>query len=153
MCQIKVDNLLKVQEILSDIADHTQKFSLVATRYDQTEGYIDVEYHREALVSLQNEVLGAVNPLRDGLRDNDKARLADATGAIRENLETYGYRGVGESFRPHITFTRFADNKIVDTSELPPVGDFNGAFDKLGLFEMGDNGTCVRKIVEFPLTT
>lgn len=152
MCQIKIDDLGLVREQIAAIAAQTPVLTLAAKKYDQPDGYIDIEYDREALADLQMKVVGAINPIRDGLRDNDKARLPEATSLIRENLENYGYRGVGELFRPHITFTRFADNKVIDTTEFPPVSNFDGVFDRLGLFEMGDDGTCVRKIAEFPLS-
>jgi len=97
------------------------------------------------------DVISAINPIRDGLRENDKARLMSATGELRENLEKYGYRGVGELFRPHMTFTRFANGRAIDVSSLPDSHEFSGEFLTLGLFEMGDNGTCVRKIAEYKL--
>jgi hypothetical protein len=50
-----------------------------------------------------------------------------------------------------MTFTRFTNGKAIDVSNLPKPDEFSGSFIKLGLFEMGDNGTCVRKIAEFAL--
>lgn len=152
MTQLKVDDLEKAKEILASIAANTSLLDLTATRYDQAEGYIDADYARiDLLNQLQMTVVEAINPIRDGLRENDKARLLTTTGKVRENLEKYGYRGVGELFRPHMTFTRFADGQAIDTSVLPRPSEFSGQFIKLGLFEMGDNGTCIRKIADFNL--
>lgn len=152
MAQLKVDDLDRVKSILSGIANSTPQLSLTATRYDQAEGYIDVEYARtEAIDRLQMAVVEAINPIRDGMRIKDKARMLTTIGKVRENLDKYGYRGVGELFRPHISLTRFADGQPIDTAALPEPAEFSGAFIKLGLFEMGDNGTCVRKIADFSL--
>jgi hypothetical protein len=152
MVQLRVADLDKVEDILANIAAGTPKLDCVAIRYDQAEGYIDAEYVRaEWLGQLQMTVVEAINPLRDGMREKDKARMLTTSGKARENLEKYGYRGIGDLFRPHITFTRFADNEPIDTSTLPQPNEFSGQFVKLGLFEMGDNGTCVRKIAKLGL--
>lgn len=152
MTQLKVDDLDKVKAILASIASSTPRLNLSSGRYVQEEGYIDADYTRtEQVDRLQMAVVEAINPIRDGIREKDKARMLTTTGKVRENLEKYGYRGVGELFRPHISFTRFADGQPIDTTGLPGPAEFSGAFLQLGLFEMGDNGTCVRKIAEFNL--
>ncbi|MGD8373524.1 MAG: DUF1045 domain-containing protein [Candidatus Woesebacteria bacterium] len=152
MTQLKTEDLDKAKEIIAGIAAKTPVFNLVATRYVQEEGYIDPDYERtDELADLQMKVVNAINPIRDGMRAKDIARLPETTGIVRENLEKYGYRGVGELFRPHMTLARFAVGKKIDTSVLPPASELSGQFIKLGLFEMGDNGTCVRKIAEFEL--
>jgi hypothetical protein len=152
MTQLKEADLASVKAILSDIAASTQPFDLAATRYGQTDGYIDADYTRTAVLDrLQMAVVETINPIRDGMREKDTARMREATGKVRENLEQYGYRGVGELFRPHMTLTRFADEKIIDTDSLPEPNEFSGRFVSLGLFEMGDNGTCARKIADFKL--
>lgn len=154
MTQIKVADLDKVKELLSSIAAGIPQLDLIASGYYQAEGYIDPNYTRtKTLDQLQMTVVNAINPIRDGMREKDKARLASTSGKIRENLEKYGYRGVGDLFRPHMTLTRFADGQPIDESSLPDIHRFDGKFIKLGLFEMGDNGTCVRKIADFKLGT
>jgi len=117
-------------------------------------GYIDAGYDRIAsLDDLQMTVLDAINPIRDGMREKDKPRLEIAIGKKREYFELYGYPNVRELFRPHLTLTRFLSERPIDASDLPSSEDFSGTFPKLGLFEMGDNGTCVRKIAEFDFKT
>ncbi len=150
MTQLKNMDIEEVIRLLTTIAATAPSFNLIADTYFQKEGYIDANYVQTTeLDALQMMVINAINPIRDGMRDKDKARLPLAEGLARKNLEQYGYRGVGELFRPHMTLTRFVSSAEIDTSTLPPVGDFSGQFSKLGLFEMGANGTCVRKIVEF----
>lgn len=152
MTQLRVVDLDKVSSILTDIAASTPQLDLVATRYDHAEGYIDAEYARtEVLDSLQMTVVEAINPIRDGMREKDKARTLTTTGKARENLEKYGYLSIGELFRPHVTLTRFADGQPIDADMLPEPNKFSGRFVKLGLFEMGNNGTCIRKIAEFSM--
>ncbi|HEY5695507.1 MAG TPA: DUF1045 domain-containing protein [Candidatus Saccharimonadales bacterium] len=152
MTQLKIEDLDKAKELLAAIAATAPALDMAATGYFQAEGYLDPDYERtDQLARLQMDVVNAINPIRDGMRVKDKARMLEATGLVRENLEKYGYRGVGELFRPHMTLARFADGKEIDTSILPAPGEFSGRFVKLGLFEMGDNGTCARRIAEFGL--
>jgi hypothetical protein len=152
MTQLKLEDLDKVKELLAAIAAVTPALDMTATGYFQAEGYLDPDYERtDQLARLQMDVVNAINPIRDGMRVKDRARMLEATGLVRENLEKYGYRGVGELFRPHMTLARFTDGKKIDTSILPSSQSFSGRFVKLGMFEMGDNGTCARKIAEFDL--
>lgn len=152
MTQLKEDDLNKVMNILQEIAHGTTSLTVTASKFKQAHGYISLSYSRTAaLDSIQSRVVDAINPIRDGLRRKDIERLATATGMERTNLEQYGYRSVGELFDPHITFTRLKSSEFVDSSCLENEQQFNGSFTKLGLFEMGDNGTCVRKIAEFNL--
>jgi diphthamide synthase subunit DPH2 len=89
MTQLKVADLDRVKSILADIAATTSPLNLIATRYDQAEGYIDADYARtETLDRLQMAVVDAINPIRDGLRENDKARLLTTTGKVHETSKS-----------------------------------------------------------------
>ena len=152
MVQLDMDKINEIKELLLDVAANTSKITLTPKEYHQDWGYVDVEYGREAKSdALQMNVVRALNPIRDGLRQKDIDRLPEATGIERENILTYGYRSVGEKFAPHITITRFADRKDIDLTALPDLSMFKATFSKIGIFEMGENGTCVRKIAEFSL--
>lgn len=115
-------------------------------------GYVDIAYSRNDEVdSLQEKTIEIFNALRFGMRESDKKKMADATGVKLENLQKYGYPAVGELFRPHITLTKFPTEIEPDLSVLPDPAVFDGMFTRIGLFEMGPNGTCIRKIAEFSL--
>ena len=151
MLQLKEDDLENVKSLLAGSAGKTSALNLKASKYEQKEAYVDVEYVRnEQTDSLQREVVAALNSVRDGMRDKDKARMLEATGLALENFQNYSYKYVGELFRPHITFTRFSETQPEAEGLLPELSTFDGSFTKLGLFEMGDNGTCVRKIAKLP---
>lgn len=101
---------------------------------------------------LQDRIVKTFNNLRADMRESDKQKMTDATGLKLENLQKYGYPSIGELFRPHITLTKFPVDIEPDLSILTPATDFTGEFTRLGLFEMGPNGTCIRKIAEFQLS-
>lgn len=158
MFQLDVADQEKVEEILSEIASQTPVISGKATRYYLGEGhgigYIDPEYEaNDQLHAIQQQVIEAVNPVRDGMREKDKARMQEATGLKLENFQKYGYPAIGELFRPHMTLTRLREHRPEVLELLPDIATFNGTFDKIGLFEMGDNGTCIRLIKSFDLAS
>jgi hypothetical protein len=117
-------------------------------------GYVDIAYARnEATDSLQMHAITTFNSLRAGMRESDRNKMSDATGFKLENLQKYGYPAIGELFRPHVTLTKFPVEIEPDLSALPAPTLFSGMFTRIGLFEMGPNGTCIRKIAEFNLTS
>lgn len=116
-------------------------------------GYVDVSFARNKQADLlQDRIVKTFNDLRADMRESDKQKMTDATGLKLENLQKYGYPSIGELFRPHITLTKFPAEIEPDLSTLVPATEFTGEFDRLGLFEMGPNGTCIRKIAEFELS-
>jgi len=155
--QMGIANLAKCTDVLKKLAEaySAQELTQAGYYYQDSgggKGYFDIALSRNPDVDhLQQAVLDAINPLRAGMRDSDKAKMAEATGAKLENLQKYGYPSAGESFRPHITLTRFPLETEPDTSPLPLPAVFVGKFTKIGLFEMGSNGTCIRKIAAFDL--
>lgn len=156
MCQVAVDDLPKIEQTLQQVAATVGIFELSAVRYSLGQGfavgYVDPEYIvTDELRSAQEAVIAAINPLRAGMRESDIAKMKDASGVKLENLQKYGFPSVGELFRPHMTLTRLKENQPEALDVLPDVATFSGTFNRLGLFEMGLNGTCVRSIAEFPL--
>ena len=90
MLQLKDSDLPRAKKIIAGVADQTDKFMLQAIKYYQTHNFFDCEYQKtEALSKLQNSVIGLLNPVRDGMRDKDKERMAEATGVALENFKRY----------------------------------------------------------------
>lgn len=120
------------------------------SQYQQ--GYFHISFMQsDQLNELQMACIETFNPLRAGMRESDIHKLPDASGLKRDYLLKYAYSSIGEFFNPHITLTRFLPDIQPDTSLLPNPKAFDGVFTKLGLFELGENGTCTRKIAEFNL--
>lgn len=152
MLQLKTSDLEQVKASLSKIAKQNKKMNLAAKRYYQAQAFIDVEYQRnEQIDNLQNTIVTALNPIRDGMREKDNTRMLEATGLAYDNFEQFGYKYVGHLFRPHITFTRFQEEQPYAEKTLPDLSQFDGTFTRIGLFEMGDDGTCIREIGSWEL--
>lgn len=102
--------------------------------------------------TLQAHVLQAVQTLRAGNLPGYEQKLRNASGVKKDNLTAYGYDAIGELFRPHITLTRLTNTTELPADLLPPVAEFSGTFTALALYEMGQNGTCVKQVFTADLT-
>lgn len=157
MFQLEEADLENVEALLSEITKQTQAVSATATKYSLGQGfgvgYVDSEYKvTDELTELQNVVVDAINPVRAGMRESDIAKMQDATGLKLENLQKYGYPAISSLFRPHTTLTRLKEHKPEVLNLLPnDVDNFSGMFDRMGLFEMSSNGTCIRQIAIWDL--
>lgn len=152
MLQLKIADYGKVKELVGNISRSYKPFHLTAYKYDQNKGFIDAEYEKTTeLIQLQEQIIDALNPIRDGMREKDIQRMQEASGIKRKYFEEYGYPNVGELFRPHLTITRFTDEELKNTARLPSPNVFSGVYDKVGFFESGENGTCIRLIADFSL--
>lgn len=152
MFQLNEAGIANVKDALANISKNLGAINATATNYclggGFSVGYVDVEYEvSDKLRSLQNNVIKAINPLRSGMRESDIKKMQDATGLKLENLQKYGYPSIGDLFRPHITLTRTKEHTPQALDLLPSnIEDFNGIFDRIGLFGMGTNGTCISQI-------
>jgi hypothetical protein len=82
--------------------------------------------------------------MRDGIIEKDREHILEAVGLAKSNYDMYGYKYVGELFKPHITLTRFENEVPADESVLPEPSLFSGRFAKIALCELGISNTCVR---------
>lgn len=152
MVRLRERNIETAADALRDLAATHKPFSLHVAHYGQERGYVVVDYDTPpTLHSLQQVVLGAVNPIRDGIMEKDWVRALEATGLAKQNYDTYGYKYVGDLFKPHITLTRFENEDPIDETALPEPSTFDGQFTRLALCELGISNTCVRILADFPL--
>ena len=152
--RFKPADLPNVEASLRRIAHSAKAVPAQATDYTFSHKYAVVDYRMTpAMVELQNAAVAALNPLRDGMPLSEQENMREATDPhVIANFETYGYKYVGNFFRPHVTLTRFENEHQLEDYALPPVTNFDGEFVGIGLFQLGPHSTCVRKIAEFPFT-
>jgi hypothetical protein len=155
MLLVKQDDLAKSVQLLEEIAGRTPPMSLRAAMYAGTHNYVNVSYEAASdVVDLQQGVLDALNPLRDGIRPNELARLAATDLEEQAHVQKYGYVAIGSLFKPHITFTKFSETQQRPdvASILPEPTEFSGLFSRIGLFELGPYATCVEPVEIFDLS-
>lgn len=151
MDECKVSEL---STLVGDIAAEHAEFGMLSTCFYQSHGYIFIDYMAtEEIVNLQSRVLEGANLLREkGLTKEMQQKIQLSSGIECQNLETYGYEYIGELFRPHITFTKLKIDSVPNIdSILPDKKSFSGIFNKIGIFELGKYGTCIKPIATFKL--
>lgn len=155
MFQMDVANQEKCIAALQQIATNNNVQNLKQEGYSYQDsgrykGYVDISFVKnKAINSLQQQVVTALSSLRGAMREKDKQKMIDATGLELEYLQKYGYAGIGDLFRPHLTFTKFPTEIEPDLTPLTSPTNFTGEFTRLGLVEVGPHGTSIRKIAEF----
>lgn len=148
MLMLEADAVDETLLRIKHIAQECTKFALRATRYNTSFGYFDVEYEKPSeLTLLQQQVLEALNPLRSGMYAKDGERLRHAQGERKHNLETYGWASIGSFFRPHLTITKYSEDRI----DIPHVEiqQFSGDYPSIALVEMAEFGTARALVSRF----
>jgi 2'-5' RNA ligase len=153
MLELPLKNISKVKKILEEIAKRAKPFKMESLKYrHEKHGFLDIYYRRPAeLKKFQTEIVEAINPLRRGMmRKKDLARLLDLNKNEQKNLKKYGFRSVGSEYHPHLTLTRLKRyDKTVISGLKPP--KFSFEVKRIGLFYLGDNGTCRQPVKRFDL--
>ncbi|HEX6446281.1 MAG TPA: hypothetical protein VF053_14395 [Streptosporangiales bacterium] len=157
MANIREEDLGAAKTALAELGRRTPGLSLTAREHRANEhGMVEVFYEKTpGITRLQEDVIAAVNPLRDGLRELDPVgrsiaeRMRQATGELADNFNTTGYDEVGGYFKPHITYARLSPGNRGQQPGAPDLTEFDGRFERLGLFRMGEDGRCVEKLGEW----
>jgi hypothetical protein len=157
MFNLDQSGLLKVEKLIKDITKGTKAIKANSSGYSLTKGpgagYVFISYAASIeLKNLQEKIIGAINPIRSAMNESEIVKMQNAEGIKLDNFQKYGYPYVGGLFKPHLTLTRLREYNP-DVIELLPsnIDLFNGIFDRIGLFERGPNGTCIKQIATWDL--
>lgn len=148
--------LPEVIQSLEVVFSDAPSFPLTQAAYGAKEGiWVHVCYRKDVpIFSLHQQVLGAVSGYRDreiGQVDDGEIQQRDWEGLSRErqsNLEACGWSEAYDLYLPHMTFGRLAAPNVGIINILPP-HEFSFQAERVGLYELGDNGTCIKLIHEF----
>lgn len=131
LCQFDMGNerFPELREAVKAAAKETNIFDLEIKRHPQgcyqlKDRYLDIEFEpTEELAKLQEKIM-----------------------QIARNDCTF----LSYQFRPHVTLTRFISSKQTPRSHISDAL-FCRKFESVGIFQMGDHGTCVRALSCFLL--
>lgn len=148
------DVIRSLEAVFSD----TPSFPLTQAAYGAGGGiWVHVCYQKDVTIfSLHQRVLGAVNAYRDretGQTDDGEIKQEDWVGLLPErqsNLQACGWSEAYDLYLPHMTFGRLAAPNAGIINALPP-HEFSFQAEQVGLYELGEYGTCTKLICEFPL--
>jgi 2'-5' RNA ligase len=148
----------KEDEVLETIEKLVKNFSpikFVPKEIETSQGYFGIAaQYSDEIKKIHEAIVEKLNPLREGhLREKYlNAYNMKFSEEKMQNIQKYGYADSMSLYNPHITITRLKDDGVAEkvAKEIAvPFGEF--AIDKIGVFRMGENGTCIELIKEFNL--
>lgn len=151
------ESLVGILDKLEEVTRELNPITLAPIKISAEEkGYLDIEMENSIeILDLHKYIIEVFNGFRRGhLRDKykDEEYLSKLSIGEQQNIEVYGYPLVLDFFRPHLTITRFVDESL-NTKIKGEIESSLHPFqvDEIGIFEMGENGTCVNLVRKFKL--
>ncbi|MDP2650704.1 MAG: 2'-5' RNA ligase family protein [bacterium] len=147
-------NIAKVLETVERITKSIKPIKCEYAGLDANQGYIGVNFKPSPDVQEAHElIVGGLNVLREGhVRDKYAEYHMEFNLEQLQNIEKYGYPGAMDLYNPHLTITRLKDETKAE--EILPtikwdIPEFT--LNKIGVYKMGEHGTCRELIKEFSL--
>lgn len=144
-------SLETVTRILQETLQTIQPFLLEQETYYPDQGvWVGLRYvASKPILDLHTSVIDA---LRGSRVIEDDTRYAERWSEMdhgeRKNLKECGWAHAYTHYSPHITFTKLREPRTGILDHLPQ-REFSFLADHIGLYELGDHGTCVRLIADF----
>lgn len=144
-------NLSVVTEILEKLTLSTEPFILNQGTYYPDQGvWVGVRYVADqAILNLHTTVIAMTRDYRvieDDIRY--KANWTEMSPQKRKNIMECGWSDAFTSYSPHMSFTKLKQ-PCADILAHLPQRDFSFLVNHIGLFELGENGTCIRLVADF----
>jgi len=121
--------------------------------YSHLGGWVGISYEKSArVISLEERVLDILEDLwcREFAHENE-----DVGGEKGKNIQKFGWVDAGSRFFPHITLSRLKnenDRSAKQSLEKYIISHWSFSVERVGLFELGEHGTCTKLLKTFYLT-
>lgn len=140
---------------IAEIANKTKPFKIRLNQkscHSTGTIFIDAEMSNE-LYSLHEKLVDSLNPLREGLFNEDTLSLPGLTEETKESLRKFGMWAVKKAYVPHISVGRIHDTKDcqVALNALPDKIDYEELVESIAFAEIGHDGTCKKIFNTFKL--
>jgi 2'-5' RNA ligase len=159
--EFPIANLITIKNSLKIIAHDIQSFKIETSKLYESDGTLMWGFKNEKIINtIHRDILQLMNPYRNGYlrkKYSDKQYLNTLSKRQIVLVKKYGYQYVLDYYKPHITFMIYEDEnkakkvlkdiKLLDAYKNP----ISIEIKKVGIFETGDNGTCIKKICEYSL--
>lgn len=148
-------NLEKLVGILDSITEKItiQRFEFI--NFQENFGFLGASFKAvEAIKAVQREIVDRVTGLREGrdILEVDDPRTKGWPESHKKIVAGYGFDNLFDFYNPHITITRLPDFKKAQdlAGKLAwPFSEFES--NSIGLYSLGEFGTCNKLIREFKL--
>lgn len=152
---IPENNLERLVEKLDQITKNFSAQKFIFTDFQEHTGFLGASFKlTESIKRVQEEIVEQITELREGrniLEVNDPA-VEDWPENHKRVVVRYGFDNLFDFYNPHITITRLPDFEKAQNLARKlswPFAEFES--DAIGLYELGEFGTCNKLIREFKL--
>jgi len=161
--EFPVKNLGKIAARLEALAKEYRAFEnklegFVPTLVDP--GGVEVKLKKlKEIDELHRKIVKELNPLREGHLREEYRRPdyplnfpEDKRELMTKIMKEVGYPRVLDAYNPHLSITRFENPEIAEKAIEKTEWKINSMrVEKIGIFTMGDYGTCKKLLNEFSL--
>ena len=154
MLQVSSGHLDEIVVELSDLAKRYDSIDVSFSGWRIRNRYLAAMYTKTGyLIELQREVVDRLNPLRAETHPDSYIGIESMTSVEKHNIEQYGWRFIGDMYDPHMTIARFLEEGSGVSCQDSYDKEFEGTFDRIALFKMGDSGTTQGQVAVFMLNS
>lgn len=149
-------NIEKVLEKIDELAKKTKVFEMeFNSKSCHSSGtvFIDPVMSKD-LYSLHSSLVNILNPLREGLYNEDELNLPGRGEKAKNSLMNFGMWAVKKDYIPHVSVGRIENPQKeakIALSAIPEEINFKTLVNEISFVERGPNGTCKKILKTFPL--
>ena len=128
-----------------------ERFICKHTGYFMTKGrYFEASYEKTVpFVSLHERLIDALKEYRiNPMNPFEEGYFTPYTEEQQKNAKETGYDLANELFRPHVTLTRYFEDRVPDKNPETPLIDLSFPLSKICVYLADDNGAVHTKIEE-----
>lgn len=147
-----IKNQDAIEKQVRTIAAMTNSFPITLSGFSVFSGYLFYDAKKnKALMNLHNQIVDALNPLREGLITDNQRQLTGLSTEQQRAIEKFGYVSVGKLYMPHISITKMIDShEARQALALLPNMELTFKATKVAIAFVGAYGTCPQplKVIE-----
>lgn len=150
----KEDVFYAVEEISKDF----KQFVCGFTGVQLDEKYLGINIMpTDAVTQLHETIVKKLNPVREGVIRKKYLPGSEEFLKLSQNRQNnvleYGAPDVLELYHPHLTITRFKEDSVAEKVSKENHWEIQSfVASEIGIYEMGENGTCINPVQKFLLT-
>ena len=128
-------------------------FQMTQDSYRITQGvWVDVAYaKKQNIMDIHTALINATKDFRlEKGGEKNREDWTDLTEEQKGNILNCGWASSFDLFTPHLTFTKLKEGSTNILTSLPHE-NLSFLVESIGLFELGDHGTCTNLIAHMPI--
>jgi len=147
-----------VSEVVKSIASQFSKLPFKFKEVESHQGFIGINFQNTSQIKeIHEKIVESLNPLRKGhIRSRYKQDDCQTRHSIgqQKNIKLFGYPDILDLYQPHLTIIRLKDENVAKRITKEIKWKSKEFFvSKLGIYTMGEHGTCSKLVSKSSLRT